>query len=99
MGTLVVNNFPDDLDERLRQLAKRNHRSVADEVIQLIESGLSDLSDTAYRSSPAVIKGPSPLSVKELVSCNIDSLYNNYIYIFMNALILCHAVAPRQPSN
>jgi plasmid stability protein len=37
MATLNVKNFPDGLYESLRERAKREHRSVAQEVIHLLE--------------------------------------------------------------
>ena len=36
MSTLVVKNLPDDLHERLRERAQRNHRSVTKEAIVLL---------------------------------------------------------------
>ncbi len=40
MATLYVRNFPDDLYEKLRDLAKANHRSLSAQVIVLIEEAL-----------------------------------------------------------
>lgn len=40
MSTLVVKNLPDELHERLRERAQRNHRSVTKEVLVLLEQGL-----------------------------------------------------------
>lgn len=40
MATLNVKNLPDDLYERLKQRAKRDRRSVAQEVILLLEDAL-----------------------------------------------------------
>ncbi|MFZ0258030.1 MAG: hypothetical protein WAN46_20855 [Gammaproteobacteria bacterium] len=37
MATLNIKNFPDGLYESLRERAKREHRSVAQEVIHLLE--------------------------------------------------------------
>lgn len=37
MATLNVKNFPDPLHDRLRELAEREHRSVAQQVIHLLE--------------------------------------------------------------
>lgn len=36
MATLNVKNFPDRLYQRLRALARRDHRSVAQEVVHLL---------------------------------------------------------------
>ena len=40
MSTLVVKNLPDELHERLRERAQRNHRSVTKEAIVLLEQGM-----------------------------------------------------------
>jgi hypothetical protein len=40
MRTLVIKNLPDDLHARLRTQAERNRRSVTQEAISLIESGI-----------------------------------------------------------
>ena len=40
MSTLVIKNLPDDLHARLKQQAERNRRSVTQEAISLIESGI-----------------------------------------------------------
>ena len=40
MSTLVIKNLPDDLHSRLRQQAERNRRSVTQEAISLIETGI-----------------------------------------------------------
>jgi len=37
MATLYVENVPDDLYEALRKHAKQNHRSIAGEVLTLLE--------------------------------------------------------------
>lgn len=37
MATLNVKNFPDPLYEKLREMAEREHRSVAQQVIHLLE--------------------------------------------------------------
>lgn len=40
MSTIVVKNFPDDLYERLKEHAERNHRSMTREVIHLLSASL-----------------------------------------------------------
>ncbi len=40
MSTLVVKNLPDELHDRLRERAQRNHRSVTKEAIVLLEQGM-----------------------------------------------------------
>lgn len=37
MATLNIKNFPDRLHARLHELAERDHRSIAQEVIHLLE--------------------------------------------------------------
>lgn len=39
MATLNIKNFPDPLHKRLRATAKRNRRSLSQEVVQLLEEG------------------------------------------------------------
>lgn len=58
MSTLVVKNLPDELHERLRERAQRNHRSVTKEAIMLLEQGI--LAPTARRP----IKLPPPIKLK-----------------------------------
>lgn len=36
MATLSIENFPDDLYERLQQRAQREHRSLAQEVVHIL---------------------------------------------------------------
>ena len=42
MATLVIKNLPDDLHARLKEQARRHHRSVTKEVVSLIESGVAE---------------------------------------------------------
>jgi plasmid stability protein len=37
MATLNIKNFPDEIYQRLQELAKREHRSVSQEVVHLLE--------------------------------------------------------------
>ena len=78
VSTLVVKNLPDDLHERLRQLAKRNHRSVTKQVIQLIESGLSGQSEPVRRPSTVTVKGARPINREELEAALHDDRYRHY---------------------
>ena len=41
MGTIIIRDLPDDLHERLKAQAKRNHRSLTKEAIALIERHLA----------------------------------------------------------
>lgn len=58
MSTLVVKNVPDELHERLRERAQRNHRSVTKEAIVLLEQGM--LAATERRP----VKLPPPIKLK-----------------------------------
>ena len=42
MATLNVKNFPPDLYERLKHRARAEHRSVAQEVVHLLEKAVDD---------------------------------------------------------
>lgn len=42
MATLNIKNFPDDLYEKLKARAAREHRSVAQEVTHILEQALSE---------------------------------------------------------
>jgi plasmid stability protein len=51
MATLNIKNLPDDLYRRLKDRARRQHRSVAQEVTQILSQTLAE---------------PEPLSILEL---------------------------------
>ena len=51
MATLNIKGIPDSLHRRLKARAKKNHRSVAQEVTQILSHSLSE---------------PQPLSILEL---------------------------------
>jgi plasmid stability protein len=51
MATLNIKNLPDTLYQRLRMRAKRQHRSISQEVTHLLEEALNE---------------PEPLSLLEL---------------------------------
>ena len=42
MATLNIKNLPDDLYRRLKQRARRQHRSVAQEVTQILNQTLTE---------------------------------------------------------
>lgn len=58
MSTLVVKNLPEELHERLRQRAQRNHRSVTKEAIVLLEQGM------AAATVRQAIKLPPPIKLR-----------------------------------
>lgn len=49
MSTIVVKSLPDDLHARLKERAKRNHRSMTKEVVHLIAAGLGSESPGPHR--------------------------------------------------
>jgi plasmid stability protein len=53
MATLYVENVPDDLYEALRERAKRNRRSMAAEVISLLEHEVPSPAQLAHRREVA----------------------------------------------
>lgn len=56
MSTLVIKNLPDGLHARLKEQAQRNHRSVTEEVVSLIESGLEAPRQPPTLSPPLKLK-------------------------------------------
>lgn len=42
MATLNVKNFPDDVYERLRELADREHRSISQQVVHMLSEATSE---------------------------------------------------------
>lgn len=54
MATLVIKNLPEELHVRLKEQARRHHRSVTKEVVNLIEAGLRG--EEAKPSLPAPIR-------------------------------------------
>lgn len=75
MSTLVVKNLPDDVHERLRQLARRNHQSVSQQAMQLIESSVSCQSGAVRRPSPMGARG---MTRDELDTALSDRTYSHY---------------------
>jgi plasmid stability protein len=58
MATLNIKNLPDELHRKLQERAKRQHRSVAQEVTHLLESALAE---------------PEPRSILELQGLGKES--------------------------
>lgn len=52
MPTLVIDNVPASLLDRIQKLAKTQHRSPADTALEMLES--------AFRMAPAIAAAPSP---------------------------------------
>jgi plasmid stability protein len=59
VSTLVVKNIPDDLHERLRARARTTHRSVTQEAISILRTGLAS---TGAKREP--IKLAPPIRLK-----------------------------------
>ena len=65
MSTLVIKNLPDDIHGRLREQAERNRRSVTQEAISLIESGITVPRLAPTLSPPIKLKG-GPIAQKDI---------------------------------
>ena len=65
VGTLVVKNLPEELHEKLKRQAKRNHRSVTKEVVHLIEAGVAAKRPKFRLSPPLKLKG-GPFTIEEI---------------------------------
>jgi plasmid stability protein len=65
MATLVVKNFPAELHARLKLQAARHHRSVAKEVVHLIEIGMGGHSQNVMPEPIRLTDGYRP-SVEEV---------------------------------
>lgn len=57
MATLVIKNLSDDLHARLKEQARRHHRSVTKEVVTLIETGLTAPRPAPVLSPPLRLRG------------------------------------------
>jgi plasmid stability protein len=77
MATLYVENVPDDLYEALRKRARKNRKSIAAEVIALLEQNVPTEEELARRSKlvrqimrirsrPPLSPGPFP-STEEMI--------------------------------
>ena len=64
MANLSIKNLPDQLYQRLRQSAKRNHRSLNKEVAYRIELGLQTPPERSPAEIREIIKGARKLRLK-----------------------------------
>ena len=62
---LSVKNVPDELAERLRRRAARNHRSLQRELLSILESAAGLGGDATQDAASAA--GNEPISIEELV--------------------------------
>lgn len=67
MSTLVIKSFPENLHRRLKDQAARNRRSVTQEAISLIESGITVPKLPPTLPPPVKLKG-GPLTTEDLES-------------------------------
>jgi plasmid stability protein len=57
MSTLVVKNLPEELHEKLRRQAKRNHRSLNKEAVAVLEQALDGEPQPPELSPPLRLRG------------------------------------------
>ena len=65
MSTLVIKNLPDALHARLKEQAERNRRSVTQEAISLIETGVVLPRIAPMLPPPIKLKG-GPMTTAEI---------------------------------
>jgi hypothetical protein len=65
MSTLVIKNLPESLHRRLKDQAERNRRSVTQEAISLIESGITVPRLPPTLPPPVKLKG-GPITIEEI---------------------------------
>lgn len=78
MSTLVIKNLPENLHEKLRAQAARNHRSVTKEVVTLIESAVASKRPTVDSPQSFKLKGGGGLTIDELEAAIADDHYSHY---------------------
>jgi len=65
MGTIVIRDLPDDLHERLKAQAKRNHRSMTKEAVALIERQLTEPRARPGLPPPVRLKA-GPVTIRQI---------------------------------
>ena len=65
MATIVIRDLPDDLHERLKAQAKRNHRSLNKETVALIERQLTEPRAMPELPPPLRLKS-GPVTIKQI---------------------------------
>lgn len=75
MSTIVVKDLPDDLHERLKQQAKRHHRSVTKEVINLIDLAVPPEQRHADLPPAVKLKG-GPLTIEQIEAAIEDGRFS-----------------------
>jgi plasmid stability protein len=65
VATIVIRHLPDELHERLKAQAKRNHRSLTKEAVALIERHLGQSRPPVQLSAPLRLKA-GPVTIKQI---------------------------------
>lgn len=78
MSTIVIKNLPDALHAGLKERARRNHRSVTKEAINLIEAGVAAQPSAKTAPEPIRLKGARGLAADELEAALTDTRYARY---------------------
>ncbi len=65
MASIIIRDLPDELHERLKAQAKRNHRSLNKEAIALIERQLTEPRAAPELPRPLRLKS-GPVTVKQI---------------------------------
>ena len=65
MATIIIRDLPDDLHQRLKAQARRNHRSLTKEAVALIERHLGPLRPAAELPPPLHLKA-GPVTIKQI---------------------------------
>lgn len=75
---LSVKNVPDDIVERLRERAKKNHRSLQGELMAILEESAGPRKLTVeevYEQAQKLKLGPNPLGV-DIIRADRDAGYS-----------------------
>jgi len=65
MATIIIRDLPEDLHERLKAQAKRNHRSLTKEAIALIERNVSPSRPTPELPPPLRLR-EGPVTIRQI---------------------------------
>ena len=72
MSTLVVKNLPDQLHEKLRRQARRNHRSINKEAVAVLEQALGGTRQTPRLSPPLQLRGGYRPSIEDIEAAIVE---------------------------
>lgn len=63
MATILIEDIPNELHERLSESASRHHRSISDEALALLQRSLDDLGNRRRRTDlPPLLHLREPLT-------------------------------------